>query len=75
MIINTVEGGYIVKAIYNSRDSQVFVIANPYSSVENEEKEGIAKLLYKINELVGFEEDRFSKENLNITWDRPGRKV
>ena len=37
--------------------------------------EGITELLYEIADYFGYPYDKFSHENLSVTWDKSGHKV
>jgi hypothetical protein len=85
-MIYTDEGTTIVKAeddsfilIHNTIDiteEGVKLPSQTFSTIQGEtEKETLQLLLYRIAEEFGFGYDKFSKENINITFDKKGHKV
>lgn len=40
-----------------------------------DEKKTYAKLMRKVIEFFGYQDENYGTENLNITWDKKGRKV
>ena len=46
-----------------------------FGDSENGEKEALAKLFHQIAEYFGIMYDGFSKENLNIQWNKKGDEV
>jgi hypothetical protein len=83
IIIKQIDNGFVIESKYPEMDTQVYAVTeNDITTEENdlykttdEEKVCIAKLLKKINELIGIDYDKWDKENLNITWDKPGHKI
>jgi len=70
--------GYIVKNYYwedTNEDGKKIIGCDTEVIEEEELKEGIQKLLYKIASLCGVNYDKWEKDNLNIQFNRKGRKV
>jgi hypothetical protein len=51
------------------------VIAEDDLELMSMEKESMTRLLYRIAEYFGQLQDKYSKNNLNITWDKRGSRV
>jgi hypothetical protein len=41
----------------------------------DDEKETMTRLLERVAEYFGIQHDKFAKDNLNITWNKKGRKL
>ena len=54
----------------DTNEPDIFVIED----VSSDRKKVYKKLLMKVAELMGMEEDRFGNENLKISFNREGRK-
>jgi hypothetical protein len=39
------------------------------------DKRAFANLVYQLADIVGFSEDAWGKENLRVSWDKPGHEV
>ena len=83
IIIKQIENGFLVELKDPGTDMQAYALIIDNISdderekfkVNDENKICVARLLDKINDLVGVSYDKFSKENLNITFDKKGHKV
>jgi len=83
IIIKQIENGFLVESKDPGTDMQAYALIIDNISdderekfkVNDENKICVARLLDKINDLVGVSYDKFSKENLNITFDKKGHKV
>jgi len=74
MKIKKITNGYLVIIPAEEDDTLDSEIAFTYDT-EDDEKKCITDLLYYITEQLGIFRDAYSTNNLNITWDKKGRKV
>lgn len=80
--IKKVENGFIIKQVYlntETKDGRK-IYTEEITVVEeedgiNSEKDVMIQLLYEIADKFGIDYDKFSSENLNITFDKKGHKV
>lgn len=79
MIIKRTENGFIVcKKLVDSMDGKdvdVVEVIEEAGNLGEEEKIAMTSLLYKVADWYGVEYDKYSKTNLNITFDKKGYKV
>ena len=81
--IKKIDNGFLIESKYPEVDAEIHAITVDNISdseiekfkVNDEDKICIARLLDKINDLIGVSYDKFGKENLNITFDKKGHKV
>jgi len=81
--IKKIDNGFLIESKYPEVDVEIHAITVDNISdneiekfkVNDEDKICIARLLDKINDLIGVSYDKFGKENLNITFDKKGHKV
>ena len=78
LTIEKVENGYILSWCSEVEDgifeeSKKVIFATEYT--EGEEREGIKKLLIEVAEFFGEQYDKWSSENLDITFNRKGHKA
>ena len=67
------ENGYILESVYYETDIR---LVKEYKVVEDVHGEpDLIRLLENVAEYFGYEYDKFGKENINITFDKPGHKV
>ena len=73
--IKKVDNGYILETPTDTdeRDGQY----TSYEVVEcnGDEKETMTRLLEAVADYFGEGYNKFAKDNLNLTWDKPGHKV
>ena len=72
-VFGTHNDGYIIKyqeVVDEDETEDIYLAFNG-----DDEKESMIKLLTAIAEHFGFVYDKFSPNNLNITFDRKGHKV
>lgn len=72
LIIQEAENGFIITLLPVTDDD---LIVNEIIENEGTDKEAMTKLLTKIAEHFGESYNKYSKENINITWDKKGHKV
>lgn len=81
--IKQIDNGFIIESKYQEMDTKIYAVTENDITTEeddmyktrDEAKVCTGKLLYKLSELLGFDYDKFSEENLNITWNKKGHKV
>jgi len=73
--IKTTDNGYIVSVRYKDHESQNCEMTYAVEEIAGDEQETVSKLLLKIASLLGFEYDKFSENNINISFDRKGHKL
>lgn len=72
--IEKAENGFVIRTVEENEEGSYEVI-NVIEEQETE-KETVTKLLYWIVEnWIYITDDSYGKENLNITWNKKGRKV
>jgi hypothetical protein len=77
-IVRTDDEGFIIKIeTPNIDENGLFLGMEETVEIVNneEEKESIINLLYKVADWCGYNYDKYSKENINITWDKKGHKA
>jgi hypothetical protein len=67
--IEIAENGYIIKA--KSGEEVAYYVCEE----SDEENGAIISLLEKLGELLGYNYDKFSSTNLNISFNKKGHKV
>lgn len=73
-IIERVENGFMLTDRHEYEDGSSDESITVLEEGDNED-ETMVKLLLKVAESVGYNEDKYGSENINITFDRKGRKV
>jgi len=83
--IRQIDNGFLIESKYPEMDMDAEIHAITVDNisddeiknfkVNNEDKICIARLLNRINDLIGISYDKFGKKNLNITFDKKGHKV
>ena len=67
------ENGYILESVCYETDIR---LVKEYKVVEDVHGElDLIRLLENVAEYFGYGYDKFGKENINITFDKPGHKV
>jgi len=67
------ENGYILESEYYETDIR---LVKEYKVVEDVHSEpDLIRLLENVAEHFGYGYDKWGKENINITFDKPGHKV
>ena len=81
MEIAQIDNGYVLQSYFweDSTEGGEKIIGSNTLVFEDEDydddKESLKNLLYKVAETLGFTYDKYGKENLNITFDKKGRKL
>ena len=81
IVINKADNGYVVEV--HGEEKQTFVCEETNQTHEEEqykttdsEEIALGKMLYYVAEFIGgYNYDKWSKSNLNITFDKIGSKV
>lgn len=75
-IIEEADNGYILTVDYEDSDPDIKP-ARILIEEKSNEKETFSSLVIELTEHLGrdIQYDKYSKENLNITWDKPGHKL
>jgi len=70
--IRQCENGYILwRPSDTEQDTDDIIVVES----EDDDNEAMVKVLYKIAELLGYQYDKYSSENLNIDFSKKGHKL
>ena len=72
-IIETTNG-YILESEYNESETKVVKSYDVIEDINNDDRIDLARLLIKVAEHFGYKYEKYGKENINITFDKPGHK-
>lgn len=73
ILISKAENGFILNYTEEHEDGSTQV--HEVIEDNDNEKEAMEKLLYRLADYFGMHNDRYAKDNLNITWDKKGDKA
>ena len=73
IVIEEADQGYVVRT-YCNEDEDGNISTGIDVIGEECEKKNFEQLVYMLANILGFSYDKFSEENVKITWDRKGHK-
>ncbi len=73
--IEKIENGYVLSHNEEIEDGKFKTIKEVVEEKGDDERETMTRLLERVAEYFGIQYDKFAADNLNITWNKKGRKL
>jgi len=74
--IDKIENGFILSRKEEIDENKFEIVKEVIAEGCNEdEKETMTRLLERIAEYFGIQHDKYAEDNLNIAWNKKGRKL
>jgi len=73
--IEKIENGYVLSHKEEIEDDRFEIKKEVIEENGDDEKETMTRLLERVAEYFGIRDDKYAKDNLNINWNKKGRKL
>ncbi|HBR78937.1 MAG TPA: hypothetical protein DEA46_00725 [Candidatus Moranbacteria bacterium] len=73
--IEKIENGFIMSHEEEIDDDRFEIKKEVIEEEGEDEKETMTRLLERISEYFGIQDDKYASDNLKISWNKKGRKV
>ena len=73
--IEKIENGYVLSHEEEIEDGKFKTTKEVVEERGEDEKEAMTRLLEGVAEYFGIQHDKFAADNLNIAWNKKGRKL